>query len=67
MRAYEHEKKFYLNPGSATGAFTPLKSEAETVPSFILMDVQASQIITYVYQFDKELIVRKKVFTKGGE
>eukprot|EP00694_Reclinomonas_americana_P005859 EC795433.1.p1 GENE.EC795433.1~~EC795433.1.p1 ORF type:complete len:189 (+),score=73.19 EC795433.1:22-588(+) len=64
VRAYEHEKKFYLNPGSATGAFSALRSEAETVPSFILMDVQNTQIVTYVYQFDKELVVRKKVFNK---
>ena len=34
------------------------------VPSFILMDVQASQIITYVYQMEEELVVRKKVFQK---
>nr|WCZ58767.1 vacuolar protein sorting-associated protein 29 [Seculamonas ecuadoriensis] len=64
VRAYEYEKKYYLNPGSATGAFSSLRSEAETVPSFILMDVQASQIVTYVYQMKSELVVLKKIFTK---
>lgn len=24
FEAYEHENKFYINPGSATGAFSPL-------------------------------------------
>lgn len=25
FEAYEHENKFYINPGSATGAFNPLE------------------------------------------
>ena len=41
--AYEYENKFFVNPGSATGAFTSgwvAEGEEEgTVPSFCLMDV----------------------------
>ena len=41
--AYEYENKFFVNPGSATGAFTcgwVAEGEEEgTVPSFCLMDV----------------------------
>ncbi len=43
--AYELEGKFFVNPGSATGAMSMLMGEmgegeeAEVVPSFCLMDV----------------------------
>ncbi|KAK3753273.1 hypothetical protein QZH41_015213 [Actinostola sp. cb2023] len=48
FEAYEHEGKFYINPGSATGAYTPLESDVNA--SFVLMDIQASTVVTYVYQ-----------------
>ena len=48
FEAFEHEGKFYINPGSATGAFQPL--ESEVTPSFVLMDIQSSMVVTYVYQ-----------------
>lgn len=50
--AYEHEGRFYINPGSATGAYHPLQSD--TVPSFVLMDIQGGTIVTYVYQLIKD-------------
>jgi putative phosphoesterase len=39
--AYEYENKFFVNPGSATGAFTTgwVGEGEEMVPSFCLMDV----------------------------
>jgi vacuolar protein sorting-associated protein 29 len=40
--AYEYENKFFVNPGSATGAFSTgwmAEDEGEMVPSFCLMDV----------------------------
>jgi vacuolar protein sorting-associated protein 29 len=41
FEAYELEGKFFVNPGSATGAFSTswLSIEEEPVPSFCLMDV----------------------------
>ncbi|XP_021268470.1 vacuolar protein sorting-associated protein 29-like [Numida meleagris] len=48
FEAFEHENKFYINPGSATGAYTAL--ETNVTPSFVLMDIQASTVVTYVYQ-----------------
>ncbi|KAM7144888.1 vacuolar protein sorting-associated protein 29 isoform 1-T1 [Macrochelys suwanniensis] len=48
FEAFEHENKFYINPGSATGAYSAL--ENNIVPSFVLMDIQASTVVTYVYQ-----------------
>lgn len=39
--AYEYENKFFVNPGSVTGAFTTgwVGEGEEMVPSFCLMDV----------------------------
>lgn len=48
FEAFEHENKFYINPGSATGAYNAL--ETNIIPSFVLMDIQASTVVTYVYQ-----------------
>ena len=38
--AFEYMDKFFVNPGSATGAFTG--GEGEVVPSFCLMDVSCN-------------------------
>lgn len=48
FEAYEHENKFYINPGSATGAYNAL--ETSITPSFVLMDIQSCVVVTYVYQ-----------------
>jgi vacuolar protein sorting-associated protein 29 len=46
--AFEHENKFYINPGSITGAYSALDSNI--IPSFVLLDIQQSTMIAYVYQ-----------------
>ena len=48
--AYEYQGKLFLNPGTASGAYSPLN--IDTRPSFLLMDVQGTHVITYVYQLD---------------
>lgn len=48
FEAFEHENKFYINPGSATGAYTPLDSDISA--SFVLLDIQQSTVVAYVYQ-----------------
>ncbi|NWS75739.1 VPS29 protein, partial [Crotophaga sulcirostris] len=48
FEAFEHETKFCINPGSATGAYSAL--ETNIIPSFVLMDIQASTVVAYVYQ-----------------
>lgn len=48
FEAFEHENKFYINPGSGTGAFNPLDSGVS--PSFVLLDIQQSTVVAYVYQ-----------------
>eukprot|EP00091_Calanus_sinicus_P002802 TRINITY_DN1291_c0_g1_i2.p1 TRINITY_DN1291_c0_g1~~TRINITY_DN1291_c0_g1_i2.p1 ORF type:complete len:184 (-),score=41.72 TRINITY_DN1291_c0_g1_i2:94-645(-) len=65
FEAYEHENKFYVNPGSATGAYSAL--EAEIIPSFILMDIQSSTVVTYVYQLiDDEVKVDRIEYKKNA-
>ncbi|XP_065830934.1 vacuolar protein sorting-associated protein 29 [Oscarella lobularis] len=48
FEAFDREGKFYINPGSATGAYNALQSSL--VPSFVLMDIQSASVVTYVYQ-----------------
>ncbi|KAI8822996.1 Metallo-dependent phosphatase-like protein [Fimicolochytrium jonesii] len=60
FEAFEMEGRFFCLPGSATGAF-----EVETVPSFVLMDVQGPTVILYVYQLiDGDVRVEKLDYTK---
>jgi len=64
FEAFEHDGKFYINPGSITGAFGPL--ESQVIPSFVLMDVQSSSVVTYVYQLiDNEVKVDKIEYRKS--
>ncbi|TQS35304.1 hypothetical protein Golomagni_04278 [Golovinomyces magnicellulatus] len=72
--AYELENKFFVNPGSATGAFSTswiVDADQETVPSFCLMDVQGIGLTLYVYQLRKDaagvesVSVEKITYTKA--
>ena len=53
--AYEYENKFFVNPGSATGAMTTgwMGEGEELVPSFCLMDVSLS--CSYGQGFSKQV------------
>jgi len=45
-------ESFFVNPGSATGAISSWwwAEDEKPVPSFVLMDVQGSVLVMYVYQ-----------------
>jgi len=59
FEAIEHQGRFFVNPGSATGAWTG-KSSVDPVPSFALMDVQGPVVVTYVYRLiENEVKVEK--------
>ena len=63
FEAYEHENRFYVNPGSITGAYSAL--ESTLTPSFILMDIQSATVVTYVYQLiEDEVKVDRIEFKK---
>ncbi|KAL0946509.1 hypothetical protein HGRIS_012725 [Hohenbuehelia grisea] len=67
FQAIEHDNKFFVNPGSATGAWTGLYN-SEPIPSFALMDIQGPVVVTYVYQLiDGEVRVEKVEFRKEDD
>lgn len=60
--AYEAEGKLFINPGSATGAFSPAFAlDKEPTPSFVLMDVQAQRVVVYVYELLGDEVKVKKI------
>ncbi|KAJ3452388.1 vacuolar protein sorting-associated protein [Anaeramoeba flamelloides] len=64
--AFQLENKLFINPGTVTGAYSGFNDEIE--PSFVLMDVKGSKIITYVYQLkDGDVSVEKITYTKPTE
>ncbi|KAI1713013.1 calcineurin-like phosphoesterase superfamily domain-containing protein [Ditylenchus destructor] len=61
-----HEKNgiFFVNPGSATGAFSLI--EEKVLPSFALLDVQSDVIVAYLYRLiDDEVKVDRVQFKKA--
>jgi len=42
------DKKYLINPGSVTGAYSPLKKDIH--PSFILLEFKEKIIEVYLYQ-----------------
>ena len=81
FEAYELEGRFFVNPGSATGAMSTGWVDGdegeegdgggEGVPSFVLMDVQGDVLVLYVYQLkngrEGSVSVEKVSFRRGGE
>ena len=59
LEAFENEGKFYLNPGSATGAYSPLDSAV--VPSFVVMDIQQNLATAYTYRLANDEVKVEKV------
>jgi vacuolar protein sorting-associated protein 29 len=52
--------------GSITGAFSPLNIEEEVTPSFILLAVQDTKVVCYVYELVNGAVdVSKTEFTKS--
>lgn len=60
------EGGLYVNPGSATGAYSTTSAEVNP-PSFVLMDVQGSQVTTYSYVLDGEkgVLVDREAFDRA--
>ena len=62
------ENKLYINPGSISGAFSPLIEDS--VPSFILMVLTGEESIIYIYTLSdktKKFEVNQFMYTKGGD
>ena len=62
FNAYEAEGKLFVNPGSATGAFSAtFKLGEDPTPSFVLMDLQGTKAVTYVYELVNDAVKVKKI------
>ena len=60
----KHEGHFHINPGSITGAYSSV--ERNVTPSFILLAIQGTKVVCYVYELiDGEVDVSKTEFNKG--
>ena len=60
----EYEGKWFINPGSITGSYSALTSEV--IPSFILLAIQGSKVVTYVYELRGDNVeVSKPEFSKS--
>ena len=60
----EYEGKWYINPGSITGAYSTITTEV--TPSFILLAIQGSKVVTYVYELNGDQVdVSKSEFSKA--
>ena len=56
--------KYIVNPGSATGAYTPTKSDV--VPSFIIIAFQGKEVTVFIYELvDGNVSVNKSQFSKA--
>lgn len=78
FEALELEGKFFINPGSATGAIAPgywaegyatiindVNDREEPVPSFMLMDLQGMSLVLYIYTLENGQIKVEKVIIFG--
>jgi len=61
FESFEKDGKFFINPGSATGAFSPCTPDV--VPSFVLMDIQGDHIGCYLYRLiDGNVVVARSEY-----
>ncbi len=60
----DHEGKYMINPGSATGAYSPFTPNV--VPTFVLMAIKRNKVVTFSYSLENGETVRttKKEFVK---
>eukprot|EP00934_Nitzschia_sp_Nitz4_P003254 Nitzschia sp. Nitz4//scaffold2_size372955//239346//240126//NITZ4_000445-RA/size372955-snap-gene-0.94-mRNA-1//-1//CDS//3329546844//3244//frame0 len=62
---YMQDGFYHINPGSITGAFSPLVENV--TPSFVLLAIQATKLVCYVYELaNGEVEVSKTEFTKSS-
>ncbi|KAM6496387.1 Metallo-dependent phosphatase [Amanita muscaria] len=67
FQAVEYDGRFFINPGSATGAWTGAYT-TDATPSFALLDIQGPIVVTYVYQLvEGEVRVEKIEWRKDTD
>ncbi|GBG79289.1 hypothetical protein CBR_g29439 [Chara braunii] len=64
FKAYKHQGRLIINPGSATGAYSSMTYDVN--PSFVLMDIDGIRVVVYVYELvNGEVKVDKIDFKKS--
>jgi vacuolar protein sorting-associated protein 29 len=59
----QYDGKYFINPGSATGAYSSTNSAPR--PSFILIAVQGDEVVAFIYELiNEEINVQRIEFTK---
>jgi len=59
----QYDGKYFINPGSATGAYSSTNSNPR--PSFILIAVQGDEVVAFIYELiNEEINVQRIEFTK---
>ena len=59
----QYDGKYFINPGSATGAYSPTNSQCKA--SFILIAVQEDQVVAFIYELiNQEINVQRIEFSK---
>ena len=57
-----HDGKYFINPGSVTGAYSPITSSPN--PSFILIAIQGDDIVAFMYELiNGEVQIKTLEFT----
>ncbi|KAI8339949.1 vacuolar protein sorting-associated protein 29-like protein [Chlamydoabsidia padenii] len=66
LEATKHNGRYFINPGSATGAYSATATTTtDVVPSFVLMDIQGDNVTTFIYKLiDDEVKVDKQFYKK---
>ncbi|EMR09123.1 hypothetical protein PNEG_02466 [Pneumocystis murina B123] len=66
FEAYEWDGKLFVNPGSATGALYTGWETEEPIPTFVLMSLQTTVLVLYVYQLiGDDIKVEKLQYPRG--
>lgn len=64
--AVEKSGRFFVDPGSATGSFSVNKTGPVT-PSFALLDVQADNVVTYLYRLIDDTVKVDRIIYKKSK
>lgn len=59
----QYDGKYFINPGSATGAYSSINTSPR--PSFILIAVQGDEVVAFIYELvNEEINVQRIEFIK---
>lgn len=57
------DHKYFINPGSITGAYSSITSEVN--PTFMVLTIQGKEASVYTYELDEGVVVNQTQLIKG--